>query len=65
MSELQLTPEFEVTADAVRGETALNRAAAADSAVRGGAQLRGRRRRIDAARLRTPTDDGYHLFRVY
>ncbi|HEV7985795.1 MAG TPA: hypothetical protein VGP20_06505 [Steroidobacteraceae bacterium] len=64
MSELQLTPEFEVTTDAVRGETALNRAAA-DSAVRGGAQLRGTRRRIDAARLRAPTDDGYHLFRVY
>jgi len=66
MSELQLTPEIETTAadDTVGGLTALNRAADA-SAVPGGAQLRGMRRRRDAARLRTSNDDGFRLFRIY
>lgn len=66
MSELQLTPEFETTADddTGRGLTTLNRAADASEAP-GGAQLRGMRRRRAAARLRMSNDDGFRLFRVY
>lgn len=66
MNELNLKPEFEQAGDAetLRSVAALQRAYG-DGLTRGTAQLRGTRRRIDAARLRTPSDDGYHLFRVY
>lgn len=66
MSELKLKPDFEMSGDndTLRGPAALNRLHA-DGLTRGSAALRSSRRRIDAARLRTPSDDGYHLFRVY
>jgi hypothetical protein len=66
MSELQLKPEFENGPGAAtpRGLGSADDASASTSA-RDRVQGRGVRRRFGAARLRLPTDDGFHLFRVY
>jgi hypothetical protein len=66
MSELNLQPEL----DLAGAETALRGLAPYphghdEAAARTGTRLRGPRRRLEGARLRLPSDDGFHLFRVY
>ena len=65
MSDLQLNPEFENPAcgSAPRGAVPADATATpADSAL---APACSARRRAGARRLRLPSDDGFHLFRVY
>jgi hypothetical protein len=66
MSKLNLRPEYQLASDAdsVHGVPTLEQAAN-DGDQRGSALLRGARRRLYATRLRSPGDDGFHLFRVY
>jgi hypothetical protein len=72
MSELRLRPEFAIGSEHdITGAqytssdlTALQQPAAND-AVRALGQLRGSRRRFGALRLRMPSDDGFHPFRIY
>jgi hypothetical protein len=72
MSELNMRPEFAISSELEIGGgqpissdlTALQQPAAND-AVRALGRLRSSRRRFDAARLRTPSDDGFHPFRIY
>jgi len=66
MSKLNFKPEFALGADADAGHGAV----AAESAVpasdtRAQAAQRSARRRSDTLRLRMPSDDGFHLFRIY
>jgi len=72
MSELKLRPESAISSehDISSGQhgsgdlTALQQPAAND-ATRAVGQLPSSRRRFAAARLRMPSDDGFHPFRIY
>jgi hypothetical protein len=66
MSELQLKPELEGSSGSQLSDgRAPADQAVAIAAVRSGVDGRAARRRFGSARLRMPTDDGFHLFRVY
>ena len=67
MSKLNLRPEYQLASDdeGVHGVPALEQAANDGDQRSGGTLLRGARRRMYATRLRSPGDDGFHLFRVY
>ena len=71
MSELRLRPELAIGSEHdITGEhtssdlTALQQPAANDAG-RALGQLRSSRRRFGALRLRMPSDDGFHPFRIY
>lgn len=67
MSDLNFKPEACALAagDKQISVPALDDAAAAGSAARGGTSGRGVRRRFNATRLAQPIDDGFRPFRVY
>ena len=66
MSTLNLRPEYQLASDvdSVLGAPALEQADL-DGHERGSTAPRAARRRLQATRLRTSSDDGFHLFRVY
>ena len=66
MTTLNLRPESPLASDvdSVLGAPALEQTLL-DGQDRGGVTPRAARRRLQATRLRTPGDDGFHLFRVY
>ena len=65
MSELQLKPDFENAAGAGPADWAAPADGSATVAAPGGASVRAARPRPEYRRLRLPSDDGFHLFRVY
>jgi hypothetical protein len=66
MSELNLKPEFDLLGDEDSVRTLISRRQpGADGAGSAQSPLRSLRRRADGLRLRAPSDDGFHLFRVY
>ncbi|MGA8709467.1 MAG: hypothetical protein WB646_21055 [Steroidobacteraceae bacterium] len=66
MSTLNLRPEYQLASDldSAHGMPALEQAAL-DGHERDSTPLRGARRRPYGTRLRMPSYDGFHLFRVY
>ena len=66
MSTLNLRPEFQLAGDldSAHGVAAVEQAAL-DGHERDSTPLRGARRRLYGTRLLAPSDDGFHLFRVY
>lgn len=67
MSKLNLRPEYHLASDddSVHGVPAREQAATEGDDRGSTLLLRGARRRLHATRLRSPSDDGFHLFRVY